>query len=76
MLLPLVIILVIQQLLNVKEIREVVERNCEFNLDWKLVIAGKACPFGHKKIQRGEDEDIKKKEDLLDIQGQEIIASA
>lgn len=50
MLLPIVIILVIQQLLNVKEIREVVERNCEFNLDFKLVIAGKACPFGHKKI--------------------------
>jgi hypothetical protein len=61
MLLPIVVILVIQQLLNVKEIREVVERNCEYYLDFKLVLAGKSCPFGHKKVQRGEDEGSKKK---------------
>lgn len=61
MLLPIVIILVIQQLLNVKEIREVFERTVIAYLDFKLVLAGKACPFGHKKAVSLENEEGRKR---------------
>lgn len=50
MLLPVVLILVIQQLLNVKEVKALIERTLCFNSDWKLVLAGKACPFSYKKV--------------------------
>ena len=70
MLLPIVIILVIQQLLNVKEIRDVVERKVLVYLDFKLVLAGKACPFGHKKATKAEEGEDKKREETLEIQKQ------
>ena len=39
-------------------------------LDFKLVLAGKDCPFGHKKAPKAEDEEGKKREETLEIQKQ------